>query len=228
MTTAAAVGPALAHTRLAEPSLAFDPADPAQQHVNPLAGLAEFGLYSAAAWEAAGQRVRVAILAPQDAIDPIRGLLSSLRDPADPRERRDYLPPYPGFKNAFRTGLVPADDKARQPLSADLDRVMAGSAEPHLVLARALTEGLNRLAAVRSLFDVAVFYLPQRWEACFTAGEFDLHDHVKAAAAQLGLPTQIVTDLAMGYHCQASVGWRLATALYAKASVIPYKLAAGG
>ena len=97
-----------------------------------------------------------------------------------------------------------------------------------MILARALTEGLDRLAAVRSLFDVVVFYLPHRWEPRFVVGEFDLHDHVKAAGARLGLPTQIVTDLAMSYRCRASVGWRLATALYAKAGGIPYKLATGG
>ena len=105
---------------------------------------------------------------------------------------------------------------------------MAASPEPHLTLARALTTGLAGLAAVRSLFDVIVFYLPSRWHAHFTAGEFDLHDHVKAAAARLGLPTQIVTDQAMDYHCRASVSWRLAMALYAKAGGTPYKLAAGG
>ena len=228
MTTTANGGTTLTHIRLTEPALTFDPVDAAQQHLNPLAGLAAFGPYSAAAWEADHQRVRVAILAPHDAIDPIRGLLNELRDSAEPRERRDYLPPYPGFKSAFRAALVPAEEAARQPLPEDLDRKMAASAEPHMILARALTEGLGRLAAVRSLFDVVVFYLPQRWEPRFVVGEFDLHDHVKAAGARLGLPTQIVTDLAMSYHCRASVGWRLATALYAKAGGIPYKLATGG
>jgi len=42
------------------------------------------------------------------------------------------------------------------------------------------------------------------------------------------VPTQIITDQALGYHCRASVGWRLAMALYAKAGGTPYKLAAGG
>lgn len=228
MTITATSGPTLTHIRLTEPALAFDPADAAQQHLNPLAGLAAFGPYSATAWQATGQRVRVAILAPHDALDPIRGLLNSLRDTADPRERADYLPPYPGFKNAFRTALIPADEAARHPLPDDLDTQLVVSTEPHMTLARELTAGLHRLVTVRSLFDVVVFYLPSRWEAHFTVGEFDLHDHVKAAAAQLGLPTQIVTDQALSYHCRASVSWRLSTALYAKAGGTPYKLAAGG
>ncbi len=228
MTATAIPGPALTHIRLTEPVLAFDPADTSQQHLNPLAGLAAFGPYSAGAWQAAGQQVRVAILAPHDAIDPVRGLLNSLRDTAAPRERADYLPTYPGFRAAFRTVLIPAAEPARQPLPQDLDAQMAASAEPHLTLAQALTAGLGRLAAVRGLFDVVVFYLPSRWEGQFTVGEFDLHDHVKAAAARLGLPTQIVTDQALGYHCRASVSWRLAMALYAKAGGTPYKLAAGG
>src|ERR1700761_7947049 len=93
---------ALTHIRLAEPVLMFDSADSKQQHLNPLAGLSTFGPYSATAWRETGQRVKVAILAPRDPIDPIRGLLNSLRAPAEPRERADYLPRYPGFKEAFR------------------------------------------------------------------------------------------------------------------------------
>ena len=228
MTAPAIADIALNHMQLTEPALAFDPADTAQQHLNPLAGLAAFGPYSAAAWQAVDHGVRVAILAPHDDIGPIRGLLNSLRENADRRERTDYLPMYPGFRAVFRTVLVPAGDAAQLPLPDDLDTQLAASSEPHLTLARALTTGLGRLAAVRGLFDVVVFYLPQRWSKHFVAVGFDLHDHVKAAAAHLGLPTQIVTDQALTYHCRASVSWRLATALYAKAGGTPYKLATGG
>ena len=52
VTATAIPGPALTHIRLTEPALAFDPADAAQQHLNPLAGLAAFGPYSAGAWTA--------------------------------------------------------------------------------------------------------------------------------------------------------------------------------
>ena len=164
MTAPAISGPALSHIKLTEPALAFDPADAAQQHLNPLAGLAAFGPYSATAWQAVGQRVRVAILAPRDAIDPIRSLLNSLREGADPRERADYLPPYPGFRPHSAPCSSPLTRPRGSRCQDDLDAELAASAEPHMTLARALTAGLHRLAAVRGLFDVVVFYLPQRWD----------------------------------------------------------------
>lgn len=222
------IRPSVTHQHLTEPALVFDPNDLDQQHLNPLAGLAQFGPYSASAWAASDQEARVAILAPHDAVDRIRELLNSLWGAAEPRERRDYLPPFPGFREAFRTRLMPADDIARQPLPEDLDDRLAAASQPHLVLAEALINGLRRLRTVQSLFDVVVFYLPDRWHPHFTAPDFDLHDHVKAAAARLGLTTQIVTDQAITYHCRASVNWRLSTALYAKAGGTPYKLATGG
>jgi hypothetical protein len=227
MTLVHGVRPAVPHQQLTEPALVFDARDTRQQHLNPLAGLAEYGPYSASAWTASKQDARVAILAPHNAVDPVRDLLNSLRHQAEARERREYLPAFPGFTAAFRARLIPADEAARQPLPADLDDRLTDAMEPHRVLAEALVGGLRRLKTVQSLFDVVVFYLPDRWQTHFTAAGFDLHDHVKAAAARLGLPTQIVTDQAMTYRCRASVNWRLSTALYAKAGGTPYKLATG-
>ena len=89
----------------------------------------------------------------------------------------------------------------------------------------AFAHSLRQLKAVQSLFDVVVFYLPKRWQRAFVVEDFDLHDTIKADAAQLGLPTQIITDNAIEYHCRASVAWRLGQALYAKAGGVPYKLA---
>ena len=92
------------------------------------------------------------------------------------------------------------------------------------MLAAALSDGLRALTLVRDSFDVIVFYLPPRFAPYFTDGPFDLHDAVKATGSELGLPTQIITDEALRYRCRASVAWRLATALYAKAGWIPWKL----
>jgi hypothetical protein len=112
------------------------------------------------------------------------------------------------------------------PLPDTLDTDLASAPEPGPYLARTLADGLRKLAVVRDRFDVVAFYLPARYEKYFEDRDkgFDLHDAVKAVGAQLGLPTQIITNDALAYRCRASVSWRLATALYAKAGGIPWKL----
>ncbi len=217
-------GPWTGHWQLPEPLLAFDPVDPRQRAVNPLAGLAEFGPYSRTTRAGLQPRVRVALLAPDDDLPRLRGLLRELWYPQQPRERADYLPPYPGWQQVFGCPTGPADDRAQITLPAGLDSSVRATASPARTLAAALADGLQALKLVQDSFDVIVFYLPPRFAPYFTDGPFDLHDAVKAAAAQFGLSTQIITDEALRYRCRASVAWRLATALYAKAGWIPWKL----
>jgi hypothetical protein len=218
----------LVHQRFVEPELAFDAFDSSQRHTNPLAGLGQFRPFSQGTWGVDRPAARVATLGPADARVQLKALLEELRDPADPVERRDYLPPYPGFNAVFGASLIPAGDSARIDLDSGLDDDLKISAHPHRLLGQALTDGLDQLHLLRHEFNVVVFYLPRRWQPYFTAGDFHLHDHVKAHAARLGLTTQILTQDALDYRCRASVRWRLSTALYAKAGGTPYKLATGG
>jgi hypothetical protein len=211
--------------RLPEPRLSFDATDTNQVAANPLVGLRDHGPFTQ---RVVGDTVlRIALLAPtQDDLDRLRKQLNELVRPHQPEERRAYLPPWPGFETVFHAKLGPADPSAQIPLPATLDADLAAASNPHAHLANALIDGLRKLVVVRGRFDVVVFYLPRRFSAWFEDREagFDLHDTVKAVAAQLGLTTQIITDDALKYRCRASVAWRLGTALYAKAGGIPWKL----
>ena len=218
----------LVHQIFAEPELAFDAFDTSQRHSNPLSGLSQFQPFSQRTWGGDKPAVRVATLGPADARTPLKALLEQLRDPASPAERRDYLPPYPGFAHAFGASLVPAGAPARIDLDPSVDEDLKTSAHPHRLLGQTLTDGLDKLRILRHAFDVVVFYLPPRWQPYFETTDFHLHDHVKAHAARLGITTQILTQDALDYRCRASVRWRLATALYANAGGTPYKLATGG
>jgi hypothetical protein len=211
---------------LSEPLLAFDSTDTNQIAVNPLIGLRDFGPFSSRLSGSLDAPIRIALLAPQSDLPRLRGQLNELVHPQVVRERRTYLPPWPGFEAVFRVKLAPADDSAQIPLSATLDKDLASAQNPRKHLTQALVGGLRTLDLVRDRFDVVVFYLPQRFQPFFEDrdSDFDLHDSVKAVAAQLGLTTQIVTDGALTYRCRASVAWRLATALHAKAGWIPWKL----
>jgi hypothetical protein len=212
--------------RLPEPRLAFDPTDPDQTAVNPLAGLAAHGPFSARSWAPHDQTIRVALLALEADLDSLRRQLNELVGPHQPIERATYVPPWPGFRNVFRVSLGPADDAAQAGLAPNLDEELAAAPRPHRRLAELLIEGLRRLVAVRNRFDVVVFYLPARFSPLFEVPEddFDLHAAVKAFAAQEGLTTQIITERALRYRCRASVAWRLGTALYAKGGGTPWKL----
>lgn len=220
-------GYSVLHQRLGEPLLSFDASDLSQTHRHPLVGLTEFGPFSAATFGGTDPVVRVATIGPVDSRAPLKSVLEELREPAHPIERREYLPPYPGFQKAFHARLWPATEEARLDLADDLDQRLNNAEHPHLVLVQALTDSLTKLAAQRAQFGVIVFHLPERWRPLFTADGFHLHDHVKAYAARLGLTTQILTDDVLGYRCRASVRWRLSTALYAKAGGTPYKLTNG-
>ncbi|MCY3557088.1 MAG: nuclease PIN [Chloroflexi bacterium] len=207
-----------------EPLLSFDAVDRSQRALNAQSGLARFGPFSARSWSAESLGVRVAMLAPEADLQRLKDLLNEIHSPQLPRERRPYLPRYPGFPGAFRCAIKPAPESAQLALDPDLDRRLRRSSEPHRELTEAFAHSLRQLRTVRSQFGVIVIYLPRRWSDAFVVGDFDLHDTIKADAAQLGLPTQIVTDDAIGYNCRASVAWRLGQALYAKAGGVPYKL----
>jgi hypothetical protein len=214
------------HWRLDEPNLSFDPTDTNQVAVNPLVGLREFGPFSSRLSAIYGDKLKIALLAPADDLQRLRTHLNELVRPQEPMERLSYLPKWPGFEAVFRIKLAPADDSAQIPLPATLDEDLRRASDPSQHLALALIDGLRKLELVRDRFDVVVFYLPHRLQPLFEDKDtgFDLHDTIKAVAAQIGLTTQIVTDGAMTYRCRASVAWRLGTALYAKAGWIPWKL----
>lgn len=210
---------------LPEPRLRFHPTDEQQVAVNPLVGLRDHGPFTDRAFR--DVRLRIALLAPtQQDLDALRKQLNELVRAHEPRERRAYLPAWPGFEAVFRTKLSPADASAQIPLPPTLDADLRRSSDPKAHLAEALISGLRKLVLVRDRFDVVVFYLPPRYRQYFEDREadFDLHDQVKAVAAELGMTTQIVTRDALAYRCRASVAWRLGTALYAKAGGVPWKL----
>jgi len=87
------------------------------------------------------------------------------------------------------------------------------------------SERFKVLPTQLDLFDVVAIYLPDAWVPAFRAGDFDLHDGIKAGAASLGIPTQLLDGDLWTYPCRASVAWRLSIALYSKFGGNPWKIA---
>lgn len=214
------------HQWVPEPALLFHPDRASDTHVHPLRGLLAFGPYSRSLITPLLDPVRVATICPKGWGERSRALIAEVQARHSARERRQYLPEFPGFSTVFGIGLVEADLPAHE-LPAALSETMSRAPQPHLVLAEEVARAIKRIEPHRSDFDVLMIFLSDEWESGFEdgSGQFDLHDFVKASTASSGIPCQIITSGALTYSCRASVSWRLSIALYSKAGGIPWKLA---
>lgn len=217
-----------AYGRVPEPELAFHPERDQDTHVHPLKGLLEFGPYSRSLLGPVLDPIRLAFIVPAGDARRLGGLVEELEGRHAPRERKQYLPEFPGFSRVFGVRAV-RSDAAIVELARQLDEDLLNAPQPHLRLAEALVGAVTALQSRRTEFDVVVILLPTRWEPFFTCLEdpdFDLHDHLKAVTASRGVPVQLLReDRALAYFCRCSVMWRLGIALYSKAGGIPWKLA---
>lgn len=216
------------HVRFDEPQLRFAGGEQSVD-IHPLLGLARFGPFSQNRLSGVSNPIRIAMIAPTGGIDRLAKLMREIDQPQKPKERRKYLPDFPGFSKLFGVQLAKARGPTAIELPADMLQQMRNSPRPHQVLADALTRALFSLRTSRTDFDVVLVLVDHRWEAGFTAkdGEdFDLHDHLKAVAASEGICIQMMRDdSALDYFCRCSVAWRLSVALYTKAGGVPWVLA---
>ena len=214
------------HIWLPEPKLAFHHDRSSDWDIHPLLGLLRFGPHSSGF---VPDPIRVATISPSGKSDRLYAFLKQLALTYSPRERKSYLPEWPGFQRVFGLHVRAANNKCHIEMAPELESAFEYSATPHTVLAEGLVRAIQRLEAHRAEFDVIVIYIPERWASGYvgeTDEDFDLHDHLKATTAARGIPIQLVReDSAVIYQCQASVMWRIGLALYVKAGGVPWKLA---
>ena len=211
-------------TLLTEPLLSFSPSNLDQVDVHPLRGLLNFGPFSEGSFAGYSSRIRIATVGPESAFKRRGELMASLRGSYRPSDRSEYVPPYPGFEALFRVGLESAPKGAHIKWPNSMDQ-LPGEGDPQARLFLAMDAALRRLEMVRNDFDVVLVHLPDAWAPASRSRNFDAHDALKGLGAKYNIPTQVINDRAFTFQHKASLAWRLAIALYVKASGTPWKLA---
>lgn len=220
------------HRRLGEPDLRFGSSETAAIDPHPLRGLLDYGPFGKQRLASAPNPISIALIGQRAMIGRLRALLIEMDAKHQPKERRNYLPEYPGFARVFEISLAYAGDNVSITIPDSVDATIQAADAPHRVLAEILTGAIASLRSQRHAFDVVFMGLGENWSSGFEGTEdddFDLHDYLKAYSASAGIPIQIIRggaqNDALDYYCRCSVMWRLAIATYTKSGGIPWALA---
>lgn len=173
--------------------------------------------------------IRIGVICPAKDRAVLSSYLQLLNRPLDPiKSELEYLPPFPGFAEAFKTALSlaapgePAWFECPEP-NANLDD-QTGARE----LGRQLATAIAQIKAAQ-VVHVVVVYIPARWSRwrLFNTDHesFNLHDFVKASAIPLGIATQFLEADTLDNELQCRIRWWLSLAFYVKSMRTPWVLA---
>lgn len=167
--------------------------------------------------------VSVGVICPDKHERRFAQFISGLNYPSQAKHNTDYLISFPGFYQAFKTGLDLPD-----PNSSKWKQIIASNEqERHKAAVKfgdAIIRKIDQLSA--DSVDVILIYIPKEYEifTSYTDGivKYDLHDYIKAYAAQKQVATQFVREktIESDLHCQ--IMWALSLALYVKSGRIPW------
>ena len=135
----------------------------------------------------------------------------------------DYVITFPGFYEAFKTGVsIPAVNSCQWaeisfPNSSTLYKAAIN-------LGKEITHKIDQLSSAST--DVILIYIPKEYEP-FTEYDdgtlkFDLHDYVKAYAAQKQVSTQFIRARTIESDLLCQIMWALSLAIYVKSGRIPW------
>lgn len=135
----------------------------------------------------------------------------------------DYVIPFPGFFQAFKVGLDIPQPGTNEwlnlvpPEFPDIQKAAAG-------LGTLITRKLDQLSAASR--DVVLIYIPKEYEH-FTGyldgdEKFDLHNYVKAYAAQKNIATQFIRAKTIESDMYCQIMWAISLAIYVKSGRIPW------
>ena len=165
------------------------------------------------------------VICPVGHENTFSGFIAELNQRSDAKHNVDFLVSFPGFYQAFKTGIDlpnPTSDKWQSISSTAAPDVYSAAVE----FGKAITRKIDQLSA--QSVDAILIYSPKEYEV-FTSysrdsERFDLHDYVKAYAAQRQVATQFVREKTIESELHCQIMWALSLALYVKSGRIPWTI----
>ena len=129
--------------------------------------------------------ISVGVLCPNSHEEQFLKFISGLNLRSTARHNTDFLISFPGFFDAFKTGLDipnPESNKWQQIVASENPDIYKTAVQ----FGDAIARKIDQLSALG--VDVVLIYIPKEYEMLTTYSngyvKFDLHDYVKAYAAQ--------------------------------------------
>lgn len=195
---------------------------------HPMRGLVNNGPYNNA-YDLFSEKksVRLAGIVPNQYKDSFVQFINNLHSSHNTRYNVDYVINYPGFFEAFKTGIeIPNVDSEKW---ANIEVYEKSTLlETAISYADAINQKIDNLHAYGDV-DVVLIYIPEKYErytrVSTLSENFDLHDYVKAFAVQKHIATQFIREKTLkDTQMRCQIMWALALAIYVKSGRTPWTI----
>ena len=176
---------------------------------------------------ALSSEVRLGVICSKDYSTKLYNFLNQ-QNQHIPRNKHnpDYLIDFPSFHSAYGVTLnIPYGDSNRW-LDCQNPTSFADRKKSAYELAKIITTSLQRIA--NQGVAVVVIFIPNIWGDFLRISEegesFDLHDYIKAFAAEHSIATQLIQEDTLNDPLKCQVNWWLSLSFYVKAMRTPWLL----
>ena len=171
------------------------------------------------------QSITTGVICPTGYERTFSEFLYGLNGKSDAKHNPDYLISVPGFYSAFKTGIdIAGTDSNRwySVIAAKSNNLYSTATKFADLIARKI----DMLSSTS--VDVILIYVPKEYEELTSFSDehvhFDLHDYIKAYAAQKRIATQFVREKTIESELHCQIMWALSLAIYVKAGRIPWTI----
>lgn len=162
------------------------------------------------------------VICPNTHSDRFHSFLQQLNTTIQANDDSDYIQPYTGFHSIYKTLLEIPDNGTDKWINIE------DTPKDTISLAQSICHKAGCLAD-KYPGIVVVIYIPTAWsqhkQFKHDGESFDLHNFIKAYAAQRSFTTQIIEEKTLNDPMVCEICWWLSLALFVKAMRTPWALA---